>query len=99
MNVESGLQFFDLGGILRRRGKAMLATGGLVLLAAYWLAMALPNEYESYASVLVEPQSVSPDLVKAGVGRSDLNERLHLMTAQILSRPRLSRIIDEIGLY
>ena len=99
MNVESGLQFFDLRGILRRRGKAMLATGGLVLLAAYWLAMALPNEYESYASVLVEPQSVSPDLVKAGVGRSDLNERLHLMTAQILSRPRLSRIIDEIGLY
>ncbi len=99
MNVESGLQFFDLRGILRRRGKAMLATGGLVLLSAYWLAMALPNEYESYASVLVEPQSVSPDLVKAGVGRSDLNERLHLMTAQILSRPRLSRIIDEIGLY
>ena len=37
--------------------------------------------------------------MKAGVGRSDLNERLHLMTAQILSRPRLSRIIDEIGLY
>ena len=99
MNVESGMQFFDLGGILWRRGKVMLATAALVLLAAYWLAMALPNEYESYASVLVEPQSVSPDLVKAGVGRSDLNERLHLMTAQILSRPRLSRIIDEIGLY
>ncbi len=99
MNVESGLQFFDLGGILRRRGKAMLATAGMVLLAAYWLAMALPNEYESYATILVEPQSVSPELVKAGVASSDLNARLHLMTAQILSRPRLSRIIDEIGLY
>ena len=50
MNVESGLQFFDLGGILRRRGKAMLATVGMVLLAAYWLAMALPKEFESYAT-------------------------------------------------
>ena len=99
MNVESGIQFFDLRGILRRRGKVMIAIGGLVVLAAYWLAMALPNEYESYATVLVEPQSVSPDLVKAGVAASDLNARLSLMTAQILSRPRLSRIIDELELY
>jgi polysaccharide chain length determinant protein (PEP-CTERM system associated) len=99
MNVEAGLQFFDLRGILRRRGKIMIATGGAVVLGAYWLAMALPNEYESYATVLVEPQAVSPQLVKAGVASSDLNERLHLMTAQILSRPRLSRIIDEIELY
>ena len=60
------------------------------MLGAYWLAMALPNEYSSYATVLVEPQAVSPQLVKAGVSSSDLNERLHLMTAQILSRPRLS---------
>jgi len=99
MNLEAGLQFFDLRGILRRRGKVMIATGGIVVLGAYWLAMALPNEYESYSTVLVEPQAVSPQLVKAGVASSDLNERLHLMTAQILSRPRLSRIIDEIELY
>jgi polysaccharide chain length determinant protein (PEP-CTERM system associated) len=99
MNVEAGLQFFDLRGILRRRGKVMIATGGAVVLGAYWLAMALPNEFESYATVLVEPQAVSPELVKAGVASSDLNERLHLMTAQILSRPRLSRIIDELELY
>jgi polysaccharide chain length determinant protein (PEP-CTERM system associated) len=61
--------------------------------------MALPNEYESYASVLVEPQAVDPDLVEAGIPQSDLNRRLHLMAAQILSRPRLSRMIDEFGLY
>ena len=38
-------------------------------------------------------------LVESGVPQSDLNERLHLMTARILSRPRLSRIIDDLGLY
>jgi polysaccharide chain length determinant protein (PEP-CTERM system associated) len=37
--------------------------------------------------------------VKAGVRESDLTERLHLMTAEILSRPRLSRMIDDLGLY
>jgi protein tyrosine kinase modulator len=61
--------------------------------------MALPNVYTSYATVLVEPQTVDDKLVRAGVVESDLNQRLHLMTAQILSRPRLSRIIDELGIY
>jgi polysaccharide chain length determinant protein (PEP-CTERM system associated) len=99
MNVEAGLQLSDLQGIVRRRAKLVLAVALLVSLAAYWLAMALPNEYQSYATVLVEPQSVDPDLVEAGVPESDLNRRLSLMAAQILSRPRLSRMIDEFDLY
>jgi polysaccharide chain length determinant protein (PEP-CTERM system associated) len=99
MNVESGFELDDLWGIVRRRGKLALAVAGGVGLAAYWVAMALPNEYESYATVLVEPQAISPELVRAGVAESDLTERLHIMTAQILSRPRLSRIIDDAGLY
>ena len=49
--------------------------------------------------MLVEPQAVAEDLVKAGVAESDINQRLHLMTAQILARPRLSKIIDDLGLY
>jgi len=99
MNVDGGLQISDLGGILRRRAKVVTATALGVLLVAYWIAMALPNVFTSYATVLVEPQAVAEDLVKAGVAQSDLNQRLHLMTAQILARPRLSRIIDEVGLY
>ena len=42
---------------------------------------------------------LAEELVRAGVQDSDLNERLHLMTAEILSRPRLSRIIDDHDLY
>ena len=99
MNAEAGIQIADLGGILRRRAPVMGGVALVVLLAFYWIAMALPNEYESYATVLVEPQSVAPELVKAGVRESDLNERLHLMTAEILSRPRLSRLIDRLKLY
>ena len=99
MNVEGGLQITDLKGIARRRGKLAALTALLIFLASYWLAMALPNIYTSYATVLVEPQAVAEDLVRAGVQDSDLNERLHQMTAEILSRPRLSRIIDELDLY
>ncbi len=99
MNIDGGLQISDLGGILRRRAKVVAATALGVMLVVYWIAMALPNVYTSYATVLVEPQAVAEELVKAGVQQSDINQRLHLMTAQILARPRLSRIIDEFGLY
>ncbi|MFB3118410.1 MAG: hypothetical protein ACE1ZP_06555, partial [Myxococcota bacterium] len=64
-----------------------------------WIAMALPNRYESYATVLVTPQTVDPSLVAAGVPESDLNNRLYLMSAEILSRGRLSKVIDDLRLY
>ncbi len=99
MNVETGFQLADVSGFVRRRAKHMIAVAGVISLAAYWLAMALPNEYESSSTILVEPQSVSKELVEAGIPESDLNSRLHLMSAQILSRARLSRIIDDLKLY
>jgi polysaccharide chain length determinant protein (PEP-CTERM system associated) len=99
MNVDGGFQLSDVAGMARRRGKVAVLITLAVSLVAYWVAMALPNEFTSYATVLVEPQSVDDKLVRAGVQSSDLNERLHLMTAQILSRPRLSRIIEQFELY
>jgi uncharacterized protein involved in exopolysaccharide biosynthesis len=99
MNVETGFQLADVWGFVRRRAKHMAMVAGVISLAGYWLAMALPNEYESSSTILVEPQSVSKDLVEAGIPKSDINSRLHLMSAQILSRARLSRIIDELELY
>ena len=99
MNVQAGIQLSDLQGVVRRRGKLVGAVALGVTMVAYWVTMALPNEYESYATVLVEPQAVDPGLVESGIAETDLNRRLHLMAAQILSRPRLSRMIDELGMY
>ncbi|MFP6655049.1 MAG: hypothetical protein VCB25_05435, partial [Myxococcota bacterium] len=44
-------------------------------------------------------QSVDENLVDSGVRKADLSERLGLMTAEILSRPRLSKIITDMDLY
>ena len=99
MNVEGGIQLADLWDIARRRAKVTAATSVGIALAIYWVAMALPNQYESYATVLVTPQTVDPALVAAGVPESDLNNRLYLMTAEILSRGRLSKIISDLDLY
>ena len=99
MNVESGFQIADLKGVLRRRAKLVFATWLVVSLASYWLAMALPNEYASFATILVEPQAVDEELIHSGVDSSDLNRRLGLMAAKIMSRPRLSRVINDLALY
>jgi succinoglycan biosynthesis transport protein ExoP len=98
MNVESGAPI-DLVGALRRRAALIASVAGAVFLVAYWVAMALPNEYTSYATMLVEPPSVNETLVESGVAERDINTRLNLMTAQILSRPRLSKLIDDYKLY
>ncbi len=99
MNVEEGFQVGDLWAMARRRVRWSAWIALVIFLATFWIAMALPNEYESYATILVEPQSVSPDLITTNISKTDLTKRLGLMTAQILARPRLSRIIDDLGLY
>ena len=58
MNLEAGMQI-DLVGALRRQLTLICTVGGLVFLVAFWVAMLLPNSYESRVTMLVEPPSVS----------------------------------------
>lgn len=99
MNVQQGAQMMDLLGMVRRRGKLIVGIAGAVLLAAYWVAMALPNSFSAHAAILVEPQSVDEGLVRSGVRESDLNQRLGIMTSQILARSRLTAVVDQFGLF
>jgi polysaccharide chain length determinant protein (PEP-CTERM system associated) len=99
MNLDQGIQVIDLFGLARRRGKLMAIASGAVILVTFWISMALPNLYVSSAMILVEPQSVDESLVDSGVLKSNLSDRLGLMTAEILSRSRLSKIITEMDLY
>jgi polysaccharide chain length determinant protein (PEP-CTERM system associated) len=99
MNLDQGIQVIDLFGLAHRRGKLMAISAGAVILVTFWIAMALPNLYLSSAMILVEPQSVDENLVDSGVRTSELSDRLGLMTAEILSRARLSQIITDMNLY
>lgn len=99
MNAQEGLQLPDLRGMLTRRAPVAAAVAGAVFLLSIVLAAVLPNQYEASTTILVEPQTISTQLVEAQMASTDLNARLHLMSMQILSRPRLSRIIDDLDLY
>jgi polysaccharide chain length determinant protein (PEP-CTERM system associated) len=99
MDFEQGFRLSDLGEMLKRRGPIIGITAGAVFLLFVVVAAVLPAEYSASTMLLVEPQTISKRLVEAGLEESNLNDRLHLMTSQILSRGRLSRIIDDLGLY
>lgn len=99
MTEEQGLKLGDLERIVRRRLPLMAAVAGTIFLASIVVAALLPNVYVASATLLVEPQTISKRLIESGVAESDLNNRLHLMTMQILSRPRLSKLIDDLKLY
>ncbi|MCZ7618492.1 MAG: Wzz/FepE/Etk N-terminal domain-containing protein [Myxococcota bacterium] len=96
---EQGIRLDDLKAALLRRGRLIAVVTLACGLLGIFIASVLPNKYQSFATLLVEPQSISKRLVDGGVEEEALMNRLHLMTMQILSRARLSRIIDELGLY
>jgi polysaccharide chain length determinant protein (PEP-CTERM system associated) len=84
--------------MLRRRWPicAYTASAGLVIGIA--LALLLPKHYQSETRVLVEQPSVSATYVPAAVSE-DWNSRLASMQQQILSRTRLSDVIQKLNLY
>jgi len=96
---EQVFRFEDLKGALTRRGRQACMIGFGVMLLAVFVAAVLPNYYESQTVLLIEPQSVSQNLVDAGAPETDVNNRLHLIQMQILSRGRLSKVIDELDVY
>jgi polysaccharide chain length determinant protein (PEP-CTERM system associated) len=99
MDSEQGIQLDDLKKILQRRGRMVLAFAVVGFLAAVFVAAVLPNEYQSQATLLIEPQTISEKLVQPNLSETDLNSRLHLISMQILSRGRLSKVIDELNVY
>jgi len=62
------------------------------------VVLELPKTYRSETTILVEPQKVPSEYVKATV-TIDVNDRLQTISQEVLSRTRLQKVIDQFGLY
>jgi protein tyrosine kinase modulator len=97
---ESGtpIDFSEIKGMIRRRRWQFLLPffcGWTLVWAASWL---LPSTYRSGTLILVEQPSVPEKYVVSNID-TDIQHQLDSITQQILSRTRLRRIIDSLGLY
>jgi succinoglycan biosynthesis transport protein ExoP len=92
------IDFTQIKGIVRRRRWQFLVPffcGWALVWGASWL---IPSTYRSETVILVEQPSVPEKYVVSNIG-SDIQHQLDSITQQILSRTRLLRIIDSLGLY
>jgi len=88
----------QIKGMVRRRRWQFLVPffcGWLLVWGASWV---IPSTYRSGTLILVEQPSVPAKYVESNID-SDIQHQLDSITQQILSRTRLVRIIDGLGLY
>jgi len=83
--------------ILRRRKILAAAAFGTVLAAAVSFAVYLPDLYHASALVLVE-RPVNESIVRPAVS-AELESRLHIIKQEILSRDRLTALVNRFNLY
>jgi polysaccharide chain length determinant protein (PEP-CTERM system associated) len=84
--------------LLLRRRWLLLVPFACGAAGAPLLARLAPERYRSEALILVIPQRVPDNYVKPTVSQT-IEERLPAITDQILSRSRLEKIIQDMGLY
>jgi uncharacterized protein involved in exopolysaccharide biosynthesis len=62
------------------------------------VAMVLPEVYRSSATILVQEQEIPPDLVRSTV-TSFADERIQVISQQVMTRAILLQLADKYGLY
>ena len=88
----------DYWAMLRRQRWMILAAAFVCWLLVWGVSWVLPSTYQSDAVILVQQQTVSPNLVAPSVNVS-LEAQLDSIQQQVLSRPGLQSIIDANNLY
>jgi polysaccharide chain length determinant protein (PEP-CTERM system associated) len=98
--VIPGKQYsFDtLVQVARRRKWLILLPALLIGLIGAGLVAFMPNVYRSETLILVVPQRVPESYVRSTV-TARIEDRLHTISQQILSRTRLEQIVTDFNLY
>src|ERR1700690_308995 len=92
------IDFTEIKGVVRRRRWQFLLPfffGWLLVWGASWL---IRPTYRSGTLILIEQPSVPEKYVVSNID-TDIQHQLDSITEQIMSRPRLLRIVDRLGLY
>lgn len=88
----------DYKALLARRRRQILAPFLIVFGIITLVALLLPSVYRSASTILIEAQQIPQDLIRTTV-TGYVEERLKLITQEIMGRARLLEIINRFGLY
>ena len=63
------------------------------------LSLRLPDYYKSDAIIFIQPPKVSTEFFKKSEKKEEQTERLEALVQEIMSRPRLRKLIEQYDLY
>lgn len=84
--------------LISRRRWFIIVPFCLAMVVGMALAVKLPKTYEATTLILVQPQRV-PEKVVTPVVDSDIGNRISTLSAQIMSRSNLERVIEQFKLF
>jgi succinoglycan biosynthesis transport protein ExoP len=88
----------DILAILWRRKWQVIVPAFVLFSASIVVALAWPRTYQSKATILIEEPDVSRDILGSAIDyRAD--ERVQVITQQVLSRRNLISLIEKLNLY
>lgn len=95
---DTGINIKSYIFLLKRRWILVAPVFLLVLAGGVAYCLFWPPTYEASCLVVVQPQKVPGDIIRPTV-TSKIEERLQIITQQVLSRTRLTEIIERFDLY
>lgn len=98
VNTRKYLNIDEYVEVLYRRIWYILIPFLVISLAAAGYALLAPRKYLASTMILVTPQRVPADYVRSTITQG-IDQRLHSISQEILSRTRLEKIIAEFKLY
>jgi polysaccharide chain length determinant protein (PEP-CTERM system associated) len=98
INSQKSFSLHDYLDVFLRRIWYFLIPLVIVLAGTVAYTMVAPRWYRSSTLVLVSPQKIPADYVKATV-TSTVEDRLASISQEILSRTRLEQVVSEFNLY
>ncbi len=96
--MNEKLSINDFKGIIRRRRSVFIVFFLPIMLLGTIIALMLPPVYLSKSTILIENQLIPQEYVQTTI-TGFVEERLQVITQQIMSRIKLMRIIKKYGLY
>lgn len=96
--METNITIRDIKGLIRRRAKIFIVLFAFVMIGALAVAVLLPPIFRSQAVILIEEQEIPDEYVKSTV-TSYAEQRLEMLTREILRFDALKEIIQEFDLY
>lgn len=85
-------------GVLRRHWRLVILGAAAIFALAAAAILMMPDVYLATTTIMVDPQHI-PDKYVSTTVVDDPNDRLNLLTQEVMSNTRLSAVIDELHLY